>query len=71
MKVLEVEFIFEETDGQGLRGKTIHCAIFNTSTFPVVGGNSKQLISGVSLIRGLNVHINCLNSACMKQLKSL
>lgn len=47
MKVLEFEFIFEETDGQGLRGKTIHCAVFNTSTFPVVGG-SEQLICAVS-----------------------
>lgn len=55
MKVLEFEFIFEETDGQGLRGNTIHCAVFNTSTFPVVGG-SEQLICAVSLIMGLNVH---------------
>lgn len=60
IKVLEFEFIFEETDGQGLRGKTIHCAIFNTSIFPVVGGNSEQLISGVSLIMGLNVHYHLL-----------
>ncbi len=37
MEVLVFQSIFEATHSRRLRGKTIYYAIFNTSTFTVVG----------------------------------